>query len=184
MKRILKAVFIIWAIYWMAPSSQFSGIVEAADPAYHESAGKAAMSAHGHMTETYLNTALEFASGLEQQVKADVSLTDPDVKEHLQLYTKGIDENLKQAQVHLSHIINNMSRRPASMMNKGESDPMMKADQRISRAVNQSSILSQQLSDNTFLGNKDRVKDVVSQLRSQIKDAISSQKDLNSKLGV
>lgn len=167
-KKIAFAMAIVPALYWSPPALRFN-IVQAAEPAGQAEAQKPALQAHAFMTQTYLNAALAFLDGLDRQLGSDVSVSDKNIKTHIDMYGKEALSELRSDRVHFTEYVGVFSRVPAESSG---------AKANLDKAISLNETLWAHLQDASKRTNRDLLKDDVEKVRSAIKDSLSDVKSL------
>lgn len=192
LKRVLIYAAVIPAIYLSPPANKFN-IVQASDGLYHgktisntkltEESGsvssepeKTALQAHAYMMETFLKVSMQYLDGFERQLKADVSIASPVVKEHAELYAQQSLEAIKNAQMHMNEYLGVAKRVPASLKDSGKLGDTSDAKAKLDQALSRSQLLVNHIEQAGQ--TKDSVKQELAKVRDAVKDAYSKVKSL------
>jgi hypothetical protein len=131
---------------------------------------------HRLMAESYLKASQVFADGLDGLISANLPLNNKLVQEHVNNYIKGTMENLQQARTHIRQFAS-MSRMPASASQDSQktTQHVTQVSQDIDRAIQAADALKK---NDWKTSQRDQVQKQVSELKDQIKSAMSNEKNL------
>ncbi|MBI3554745.1 MAG: hypothetical protein HY074_00615 [Deltaproteobacteria bacterium] len=139
---------------------------------------KLQLQAHSEAIQTFLNVTLQYLDGLDRQLKTDAPLSNATVQEHVNIYTQKSLDALKNARAHLVEYQGVITRAPAA--EKDSQDSVSKARASLDKALTMDETLGNRLQVQHTELSIDAYRKQLSDVQSQVKDALSAAKSLKT----